>query len=115
MVFMSAAVHQTSGNVVLMCNKQPTSIINLAKLGSAISALLLSYIGQIGKQMKRDKADSKKGNTDQDKRGGEGGHIYCIQLDFSKEMILKIWLDSTKSLSMNHRPQNPGKISWIIL
>ena len=76
MVFMSAAVHQTSGNVVLMCNKQPTSIINLAKLGSAISALLLSYIGQIGKQMKRDKADSKK--ETQIKIRGEGKEVKYI-------------------------------------
>ena len=114
MVFMSAAVHQTSGNVVLMCNKQPTSIINLAKLGSAISALLLSYIGQIGKQMKRDKADSKK--ETQIKIRGEGKEVIYIaySLTLVKKCLSKYGgtLYTTKSLSMTHRP---GKISWIIL
>ena len=62
-------------------NKSPTSIINLANLGSASAAVKL---GQIGKQMKRDRREQKvRGNRDQDKTEGERGVKYIM-----------LWLDT---------------------
>ena len=65
---------------------------------------LLSYIGQIGKQMKR---DSRQQNTDQDKiRGGRGSYI-----TYRKDITLP--LDTGKSLSKNKIRGGRGVIYYI--